>query len=195
MADSNITKKALASALKELMREQSFTSISVANISERCSMNRKSFYYHFKDKYDLIDWIFDSEFLSAIGNIEEPTRWEIISTLVHYLYDNRDFYRPALKIEGQNCFREHFRKSIEIFVTSELDKLLSEEQVQRIHVIFVTSGVVGALEQWILDDFFKDVGPDDFLLQLQVLIYHAAIDVSKEIDKANNNGTSSSVRE
>ena len=24
-------------------------------------MNRKSFYYHFKDKYDLVNWIFDTE--------------------------------------------------------------------------------------------------------------------------------------
>ena len=63
MADSNITKLALSNALKELLEEQSFEKISVSDICERCGMNRKSFYYHFKDKYDLVNWIFDTEFI------------------------------------------------------------------------------------------------------------------------------------
>ena len=60
MADSNITKRALATSLKELMLEQPFDKINVAQICARCNMNRKSFYYHFKDKYDLVNWIFDT---------------------------------------------------------------------------------------------------------------------------------------
>lgn len=66
MADSNITKRALATSLKELMMEQPFEKINVAQICERCNMNRKSFYYHFKDKYDLVNWIFDTEFIALL---------------------------------------------------------------------------------------------------------------------------------
>ena len=58
MADSNITKNALATSLKKLMREKPFEKISVSDICDDCGMNRKSFYYHFKDKYDLVNWIF-----------------------------------------------------------------------------------------------------------------------------------------
>ena len=58
MAESNITKNALADALKSLMREKNFDKISVLDICEKCNMNRKSFYYHFRDKYDLLNWIF-----------------------------------------------------------------------------------------------------------------------------------------
>ena len=59
MADSNITKRALASALKELMESTPFSKITVSDICAKCNMNRKSFYYHFKDKFDLVNWIFD----------------------------------------------------------------------------------------------------------------------------------------
>ena len=55
MADSNITKKALASALKDLMTRIPYAKISVGDICELCQMNRKSFYYHFKDKEDLVN--------------------------------------------------------------------------------------------------------------------------------------------
>ena len=58
MADSNITKRALAQALQELMEEVPFDKINVTQICEKCGINRKSFYYHFKDKYDLANWIF-----------------------------------------------------------------------------------------------------------------------------------------
>lgn len=66
MADSNITKHALAAALRDSMAEMPFEKINVAQICERCNMNRKSFYYHFKDKYDLVNWIFDTEFIAVL---------------------------------------------------------------------------------------------------------------------------------
>ena len=55
MADSSITKNALAMALKQLMKTQGFDKISVSEICKECGMNRKSFYYHFRDKYDLVN--------------------------------------------------------------------------------------------------------------------------------------------
>ena len=57
MADSNITKRTLASALKELMESTPFTKITVSDICAKCNMNRKSFYYHFKDKFDLVNFV------------------------------------------------------------------------------------------------------------------------------------------
>ena len=62
MSDSNITKRALAAALRELMEAEPFDKIQIAQICQRCDMNRKSFYYHFRDKYDLMNWIFDMDF-------------------------------------------------------------------------------------------------------------------------------------
>ena len=78
MADSNITKHALATALKELMEENPFNKISVANICEKCCMNRKSFYYHFKDKYDLVNWIYDMEFITIVRKKGHITGWNTL---------------------------------------------------------------------------------------------------------------------
>ena len=65
MADSNITKRALALALKELIKTHPIEKISVGNICDVCGMNRKSFYYHFQDKYELINWIYYTEFFTS----------------------------------------------------------------------------------------------------------------------------------
>ena len=78
MADSNITKRALATALKELMEEVPFEKIQVALICERCNMNRKSFYYHFKDKYDLLNWIFDIEIITFVKEFPDSQEFDVI---------------------------------------------------------------------------------------------------------------------
>lgn len=67
MSKSAITKKALAQALKELLAVKPLDKISVSDICEQCGMNRKSFYYHFRDKYDLVNWIYYTEFITVIN--------------------------------------------------------------------------------------------------------------------------------
>ena len=91
MANSVITKTALAQALKELMSEKPFSKISVSEIAEKCRINRKSFYYHFNDKYDLINWIFESEFLEKKKKNGSYLRFDFIDDLCRYLYETRIF--------------------------------------------------------------------------------------------------------
>ena len=88
MADSNMTKRALAAALKELMGEMPFAKITVADICEKCDMNRKSFYYHFRDKYDLVNWIYDTEFIAIARKRDYPTTWAFLEDLCGYFYEN-----------------------------------------------------------------------------------------------------------
>jgi len=53
----NITKLALANSLKGLMVKKAFSNISVRDFVDDCGLTRQAFYYHFKDKYDLVNWI------------------------------------------------------------------------------------------------------------------------------------------
>ena len=50
MPESNLTKKALAQTLKDLIHTQSFEKIGVNDICDACQVSRKTFYYHFRDK-------------------------------------------------------------------------------------------------------------------------------------------------
>lgn len=45
MADSNITRNAMAAAMKALMKEKKLSKISISDICGACGMNRNSFYY------------------------------------------------------------------------------------------------------------------------------------------------------
>ena len=58
MSNSLITKKALAEALKLLMRKTPFSKLSIADICSTAGLSRRSFYRHFRDKYELLNWIY-----------------------------------------------------------------------------------------------------------------------------------------
>jgi len=150
MADANITKHALAEAMKGLMAEMPFDKITITHICDRCDMNRKSFYYHFQDKYALVNWIFDTEVsaliqqeavkFSQIKHLDSSLSAQYIHTLslssddyrmeldvfCHYFYQNRGFYRPALQIKGQNSFLDHFREFLHPIFKFRIETLLKQ---------------------------------------------------------------------
>ena len=53
---SQVTKRALEQSLKNLLLKKPLTKITINDIAEDCGINRMTFYYHFKDIYDLVEW-------------------------------------------------------------------------------------------------------------------------------------------
>lgn len=173
MADSNITKKALAAALKQLMEEKPFEKINVGDICERCEMNRKSFYYHFKDKYDLVNWIFDTELIALVNDKAYDNIWEAMPVLSYYFYNNRNFYRKALCITGQNSFLEHFQSLLFPVIASRFREIFNEKEVMDFQITFVADAVVMAFQRWIVDN--SAISPEEFMNQIKLSIKYIAI--------------------
>ncbi|MBS6398275.1 MAG: TetR/AcrR family transcriptional regulator C-terminal domain-containing protein [Clostridiales bacterium] len=172
MADSNITKRALAAALRELMEEIPFDKIQIAHICERCDMSRKSFYYHFRDKYDLLNWIFDTEIIAYVQTFSSSCELEQhiseLRNVCKYFYDNRNFYRKALKIEGQNSFSDHFRECIIPILRYRISYYLVGDSVDDFELNFFTDAAVCTFERWLLDK--NCILPDEFVDKLLYLI-------------------------
>ena len=60
------TKRALGASLKKLLAEKPLDKITVGDITQDCEVNRQTFYYHFKDVYDLIEWVYLDEATHAL---------------------------------------------------------------------------------------------------------------------------------
>ncbi len=175
MADSNITKRALAAAMKKLMASEPFSKISVGDICEKCDMNRKSFYYHFKDKYDLINWIFNSEFIIGLQNRLYDNEWDIIRDICTYFYENRDFYRKALQIEGQNSFYEYFREILKIAINEYMKEMFMECVDSDFYVTFYTDAFVTSIVRWLTS---RDcMSADEYV----VLLKSCIVDLAKVV--------------
>jgi len=165
MADSSITKKALASALVDLMQAKPFQKISVAEICGRCNMNRKSFYYHFKDKYDLMNWIFDMQLRHRTKGSHFANDWEVILEVARCIYENRKFYANALSVRGQNSLNEHIREISVPAIRQKLVEGMPDDRITDFHVNYFTDALLAAFYRWVQDE--KCVQPEEFLEMLK----------------------------
>ncbi len=166
MPASRDTKKLLADALRNMMETTPFDQITVTRLCEACGINRKSFYYHFKDKYDVINWIFDSEIEQNITDDPSvPGRANFVC-FCNYFYQNRAFYRKALEITGQNSFTLHFRDTLFQRFQTTFSTITRNENITDFQINFFTDATVMAFHRWLSS---KDcMTPEEFLMQLSL---------------------------
>ena len=157
VSESLITKKALGEALKELMSERPFEKISIKDICDACGMNRNSFYYHFKDKQDLIIWIFDFEFIQKIKPLEFRDAFEFFEIICDYFYGQKVFYIKAFEITGQNCFSDYFSEVFHQFSLEHMEKYFGNIDNQESFARFATDALRMALIRWLKDP--SDIKP------------------------------------
>lgn len=153
MSDSLITKKAIADSVKELMKKKDLQKISVADIVERCGINRQTFYYHFKDKYDLVNWIYYNEVVSAVVHYRMMENWsDVVLNVLKGMQKEKAFYINALSVSGQNAFQDYFfdvtKNLLLTLIESVMDEKLITEEDKNFIAEFYTYGLVGVVLQW-----------------------------------------------
>lgn len=151
MSDSHITKHALSAAMKELMAEHPMEKIKIGDIVERCGMNRQSFYYHFKDKYDLVNWIYYTEFFAGIQNSFEKSGWDLIDEICGYFYDNSKFYSNALQVNGQNSFSEYFTEVMHPLLLSHCREFFENDKDREFYATFFADAIRISIARWLLE--------------------------------------------
>ena len=187
MPDSNITKNALAASLKQLMSAQPINKISVGDICENCGMNRKSFYYHFKDKYDLVNWIFDTEFVDKVSHKKSEGSKELFLDVCEYFYSERDFYRNALNMTGQNSFKDYFRTRIYPILKEMTSGIIETDEDSDFMVVFLTDALISSLIRW-LNESKNQIPPKEFSDRINRTI----LAISKAVIEKYNEATPAS---
>ena len=152
MSRTNKTKELLAQSLTELMVTTPLEKISVNDIVEHAGVGRNTFYYHFEDKFDLVNWYFQSgatQFLVTRGHYAS---WSTLLTdLEEYLLQNKTFYVNALAYTGQNCLQEYvFHYLSEMFGQRLLSLVPSAtERDCQFAGNFLSGAMVGLLLPWV----------------------------------------------
>ena len=104
----------LAESFKELACGQPIEKITIKAITDKAGVIRPTFYNHFQDKYELLEWIIRTQIL-------EPTRPlihagmvdEALMLIFTSIKADSGFYSRAVKLEGQNSFEEIAKRCIE----------------------------------------------------------------------------------
>ncbi|HUM82559.1 MAG TPA: TetR/AcrR family transcriptional regulator C-terminal domain-containing protein [Lachnospiraceae bacterium] len=103
----------LAASLKRLAVREPFEKITIKQITDGAGVIRVTFYNHFQDKYDLLEWIVRNEILDPIHILLTNRMYKQAVVLIFTnLQNDKEFYRHIVSIEGQNSFTELGQKSI-----------------------------------------------------------------------------------
>lgn len=70
------TKKALVESLKDLLAEKPVDKITVSELTEKCGISRMTFYYHFKDIYDLMEYACNTEAKKVLAGNYTYDTWQ-----------------------------------------------------------------------------------------------------------------------
>ncbi|HVJ49264.1 dihydroxyacetone kinase transcriptional activator DhaS [Desulfitobacterium sp.] len=153
MSSSLITKKALASTLKELMKDTPLNKISVKHIVDNCGVNRQTFYYHFQDIFALVEWIYQTEAVESIAKYRSYETWtDGFYKIFVYIQENKAFCL--------NTLNSLSRDQLDMYLYSVTNELLLgvinevahnmkvKEEDKKFLANFYTLAFTGLVIQW-----------------------------------------------
>ena len=114
---AHTTKRTLSETLKKILQEKSLDKVTVVDIVEASAINRQTFYYHFEDKYELLDWIVYKELMEPlIDGFSFDNMYEHFMRLFTTMVDEKKFYLNAFKIDVNDLSRYINRLAYEQFM-------------------------------------------------------------------------------
>ena len=154
---SQVTKRALEQSLKNLLLKKPLTKITISDITEDCGINRMTFYYHFKDIYDLVEWACLEDAKRALDEKKTYDTWQQgLLQIFEAVQENKPFIL--------NVYRCVHREQVEKYLQPLVDQLMldviqeesasmmiREEDKQFIAKIYAYI-FIGVMLDWIKDD-------------------------------------------
>ena len=96
--------------------------ITIKDICEEAGVIRPTFYNHFKDKYELLEYIIRTDLLDPVKPLlENEMVQEALTLLFTNIKNDRVFYDNAVRIEGQNSFESIARQEVTKLLIEVID--------------------------------------------------------------------------
>ena len=152
------TKEILAESFQELASEKRIDKITITEITSNCGMSQPTFYNHFKDKYDLIVWIYShesGEMMAKIG-VDGYSWRDTLLDGARYFAANREYIINALRHTSRHdSFMLYVQKvNSELMLTEVRKKLMTEyisDEIYGMIKVYVY-GTVHHMLDWLMGD-------------------------------------------
>jgi AcrR family transcriptional regulator len=160
------TRKLLLDALMELIPEKGYNAITIQDITDRATLNRATFYLHYRDKDDLLyqgihETLDNLHSRQPVPVLEQDrlTMNESVTTILsdfEHIGQNADFYCAMLGESGTAEFalklKDLVLKTTERRLMSALGELPSGPLATDLVLEFMASGYIGVIRWWLEND-------------------------------------------
>lgn len=180
---SQTTKKALAASLKNLLTKKPLDKITVIDIVEDCEVNRQTFYYHFKDIYDLVEWTLIMDAEKAINGNKTYDTWQqgflqIFETTLENKHLIINAYNSISREQVERYLYDLTYQLLIGVVEEQSTGMAVREEDKKFIADFYKFAFVGLMLEWIKRGM-KDE-PQKIIDRLSVLIHG---DISRALEK------------
>ncbi|MBR2810959.1 MAG: TetR/AcrR family transcriptional regulator C-terminal domain-containing protein [Solobacterium sp.] len=144
------TRQWIAAAMKELMKTTPVDKIRITELCRKAQIERPAFYYYFKDKYDVIAWIFYQE----AGKTEVCDR-EGAANALRGMKRDMSFYRRAYEDVSQNALWRYMLEYFSERYIKEAMRILNVDSLDAqtlFSIRLYCFGCVGMTQEWALYD-------------------------------------------
>ena len=118
----NRTKEMLAESLMKLLARRTLDKITIQDTVDDCGYNRQTFYYHFHDIYDLIDWIFAAQTQELIEKCRACGSLDVgVEAVIAYMRENRRLILNILRSVNGEKLLDNLYRSAQSIVLSALE--------------------------------------------------------------------------
>lgn len=158
---ANTTKQALEQSLKKLMQVKALDKITIRDITTDCGISRMAFYYHFKDIYDLIEWVCIEDAGRALQGKKTYDTWqEGLLQIFEAVLENKVFVLNAYRCISRDQMERFLHK-----LTYDLIRGVVEEKSQGVRISledksfiadFYKYNFVGIMLDWIRQGMTAD---------------------------------------
>lgn len=151
---SDITKHALAASLKKLLAEKPVDKITVKDIVDDCGVNRHTFYYHFQDLIELVEWFLKDEANNVFGAHKTFETWkEAFYDLYDYLQENKAIIMNVYESGYRNYLEQYIKSLVRPYIVSFLGTQSEGVKISNEKLDFIadtyTYGIVSLAMDWI----------------------------------------------
>ena len=184
---SQVTKRALEASLKNLLLKKPLDKITINDITEDCGINRMTFYYHFKDIYDLIEWCCVEDAKKALEGKKTYDTWQQgFLQIFEAVLDNKPFilnvYHSVSREQGE-IYLYKLTYDLLIGVVEEKSAGMNvREEDKKFIADFYKYAFVGLMLDWVRHDMKGD--PHRIIEDLSVVM-HGNVAAALERFKTN----------
>lgn len=182
------TKRMLADSLKRSMQKKAFAKITVSEIIEDCGVNRKTFYYHFGDIYELLKWMLEEEAIDVVKHFDLLVDYEeAIRFVMNYVEENDYIISCAYHSMGREEMKRFFYADFIGVTSTVIDaeearlNLTLEADLKLFVAKFYTEAMAGMLIDWAQE---KDKRDKEKTIRYLTMIVGTAIESMKKANVA-----------
>lgn len=150
----NTTKTALEASLKKLLLHKPIDKITISDLTADCGISRMAFYYHFKDIYDLVEWVCVEDGKRALQGKKTYDTWqEGISQIFEAVLENKPFIMSVYRSVSKDKIESYLYKLTYQLIADVVEEKCVAVELQQEDKAFIADfykyGFVGIMLDWI----------------------------------------------